>query len=109
MLLGAKAWFLKPGEELDDAITITLDDKWAVPKEGNDPSFGRAGIGKYWGERLKLTPGSHTIRVRFSHDPGPFPEQHQKRSVSNPVEIEIHPAAQQGGVEPKEMEVPRVF
>ncbi len=46
LVIDAPVWLLKPGEQLIDAITIELNDKWALPKEGNDPSFDRPGVGE---------------------------------------------------------------
>ena len=92
-IIDAPVWALKPGTELNDAIEIKITDSWALPKEMNTLKF-RPGIEEFWGEQLKLTPGKHTVRVRFR--PQEWMEGYIKGEkdlpiVSNPVEIEILP------------------
>ena len=93
LAISPPVWMLKPGTELNDAIEIKLTDSWALPKEGNKLKH-RPGIEEFWGNHLKLTPGKHTIRIRFS--PQESMESYIKGEkylsvVSNPVEIEILP------------------
>ncbi len=96
LVIGAPVWMLEPGTELNDAIEIKLTDSWALPKEGSLLKH-RPGIEEFWGNHLKLTPGKHTIRVRFR--PHEWMEDYIKGEkdisiISNPVEIESLPEEQ---------------
>ena len=64
LILDAPVWELKPGMELNDAIEVRLTESWALPREGTDPPHA-PGIAEKWGERLKLAPRKHSLRVRF--------------------------------------------
>ena len=82
--------FCGPGEQDRDAIIVELNDKWGLPRVGNDLT-GLPGAETYWGKRLKLTPGKHKVRVRFRRHTRLPPDQLQKQATSNPVQIEILP------------------
>jgi len=93
ILFDGPGWVLKPGTELNDAIEIKITDSWALPKEMNTLKH-RPGVEEFWGEQLKLTPGKHTVRVRFRPQEwlfGYMKGENDLSIVSNPVEIEILP------------------
>jgi hypothetical protein len=90
LLLGAKGWHLKPGMELKDAISVELTVSRALPKEGIDPPYA-PGFAEKWAERLRLTPGKHSVRVRFRTDDWLVSYMKNQSSfsvLSNYVEVE---------------------
>ncbi|NQU19898.1 MAG: hypothetical protein HQ567_01340 [Candidatus Nealsonbacteria bacterium] len=72
-----------PGRQYDN-IAINLDEGWEpdVPRNADTPRDAEP-------ERLKLTPGKHTIRVAFTANPAKDTPGKDVRAISNPVEIEI--------------------
>lgn len=101
---------LERGSQLSGARRVELSDKWARPKEGNDP------LPFATGKKLELTPGKHVVRVRWplarqmdrnvpadamgmkENGLGPRVDaienfkRSQKWAISNPVEFAIQPA-----------------
>lgn len=80
---------LDPGSE--KAITIKLTNSWALPKKGKELKVARL-IPESWGEYLKLNPGKHIVRARFTPE-DPNGSYAKISAVSNPVEVEILPEA----------------
>ena len=81
--IGAPVRELGSGKEADAILTVKLTGDWARPAKGNQPKWGLNS-----GEHLKLATGRHTVRVLF------HPEASKDiEATSNPVEIEIEPAA----------------
>ena len=72
-----------PGRQYDK-IAINLDEWWEpkAPRNVDTPRDAES-------ERLKLTPGKHTIRVAFTANPAKDTPGKDVRAISNPVEIEI--------------------
>ncbi len=72
-----------PGRQYDD-IAVNVDQWWELPASENARAPWKTGP-----ERLKLTPGKHTIRVAFTATAAKNAPGKPFRAVSNPVEIEI--------------------
>ena len=72
---------LKPGEEADGCVTVSLADPWVLKTPGRVPG---APLGDKE-ERLKISPGKHTMRVAFGFDVGDPPPV----LPSQPLEIEV--------------------
>jgi hypothetical protein len=75
---------LYPGQ--DDTIEIKLSNSWALPRAEKELKFSPGA--DPGGERLKLDPGKHIVRVRF-HPYDPNGRYSKISIVSNPVEVEI--------------------
>ena len=91
LAISAPVWMLEPGTELNAAIEITLTDSRALPKDGNKLRH-RPGVEEFWGKQLELTPGKHTVRIRFRHQAwmeGYLKGENDLFIISNSVEIEI--------------------
>ena len=68
-----------------------LDSSWALPATGK-PLRHAPGIAEAWGECLELTPGQHTVRIRFRPQEwmeGYLKGQVEPFIVSNPLVVEI--------------------
>ena len=84
------------------SIQIDLSDSWTLLKEPNQLQY-RQGGENFRGERLKLTPGKHTFRVKFR--PLEWLEDYQKGGddlfvISDPVEIEFLPETEKTDEQP---------
>ena len=101
IIIDAPVRRLEPLTELNDAISIKLTNSWALPRKTNKLKH-LPGVSEFWGKRLELTPGKHTVRVRFRTDD--WLQSYMKNEsslsvVSNPVEIEILPAERKPDVQ----------
>ena len=75
---------LKAGEQVDGWATVRLDDT-LIPQTKEPPGW-----------RFKLSPGKHTIRIRYTFYPD-LPQKNTADPVSAPVEIEVLPAPKAPG------------
>lgn len=94
-------WFQRPANTLEiralpspfppgrqyDGVVVNLDDYWQVTVS-QDVRRSRRRVP----ERLRLTPGQHTIRVAVTATADKSEPEKSVRAVSNPVKIEIMPA-----------------
>jgi len=83
---------LFPGKEKDGAVTVGLTADWIT--HSDIPNWDGVAAGDAKGiTHLKLSPGLHTVRIKFRPDaPGTT-----INGVSNPAEIEIEPAGSKTG------------
>jgi hypothetical protein len=81
---------LFPGKEKDGAVTVELTAVWFT--RSDVPDWDGESAGDIKGiTQLKLSPGKHTVRVKF-----PFEFESTEKPVkviSNPVEIEVEAAS----------------
>ena len=90
----APVYTLAPNHVCPDGLAINLNElegSWALPADGKPLRYA-PGVARAWGERLKLTPGRHTIRLRFR--PREWLEQDNQGQeepfvLSNPITIDI--------------------
>lgn len=68
----APFWRLDQGESCEAAFMIDLVNSWAKPARAEEPQF-KPGVESFWGQRLKLSPGVHVVRVRFFAPAGKSP------------------------------------
>jgi hypothetical protein len=74
---------LFPGKEKDGAVTVQLTDVWFRTPNADAPAWDVFHMGARG--HLKLSPGKHTVRVKFR----PGAPDTTITAISNPVEIEV--------------------